>query len=183
MSSLNTPYATLSFPTVFQPKRRSDDAKAEPVYSAVLLFNPAQQNSPAFKAMVAACHAKAKEEWGDKQNMKEVKMPFRDAGEKSAKWAGFEDGHIFISPWSKSRPGIVNAQRQDILLPEEVWAGQLVRANITPFAWLNSGKKGVSFALNHIQIIRTDTPRIDGRGNAATVFDDGEVDESAADLF
>lgn len=181
MVSLNTPYATLSFPTLFQPKARAE--QGEPVYSAVLIFNEAQQASPAFKSMVAAAKAAAVDEWGEKQNMKEVKMPFRDAGEKSSKWAGFENGHVFISPWSKSRPGIVNAARQDILLPEEVWAGQLVRANVTPFAWMNSGKKGVSFALNHVQIIRTDTPRIDGRGNAATVFDDGGVDESVADLF
>jgi hypothetical protein len=181
MASLNTPYATLSFPTLFQPRTRAEGG--EPVYSTVLIFNQAQQASPAYKAMVAAVQAKAKEEWGEKLNMKEVHSPFRDAGEKSSKWAGFEEGHVFISPWSKSRPGIVNAQRQDILLPEEVWAGQLVRANITPFTWVNSGRKGVSFALNHVQIIRTDTPRIDGRGNAASVFDDGEVDESGADLF
>ena len=64
-------------------------------------------------------------------------------------------------------------------MPEQVWAGQLVRANVTPFAWLNSGKRGVSLGLNHIQIIRTDTPRIDGRAPANAVFDDGEVSEDA----
>jgi hypothetical protein len=69
------------------------------------------------------------------------------------------------------------------LLPEELWAGQLVRANVTPFAWINSGKKGVSFGLNHIQIIRTDTPRIDGRASAASVFDDGEVAAEEEKMF
>lgn len=181
MASLNTPYGTLSFPTLFKPRPRADGQEA--VYSAVLIFDPQQQNSPAFKAMVEACKKVAKDEWGDKLNLKEVKMPFRDAGEKKGSWGGFEDGDIFISPWTKNPPGVVNAQRQEVLLPEEVWAGQLVRMNLTPYAWTNSGRKGVSFALNHVQIIRTDTPRIDGRGNAATVFDDGTVDESVADLL
>jgi hypothetical protein len=58
-----------------------------------------------------------------------------------------------------------------------------VRLNITPYAWVNSGKKGVSFALNHVQIVKSDMPRIDGRASASSAFDDGEVDEAAADLF
>jgi hypothetical protein len=181
MSGMNTPYGTLSFPNLFQPKPRADGQEA--VYSAVLIFSPAQQQNAAFKALQDACIAAAKDEWGEKLNLREVKMPFRDAGEKEGKWAGFERGHTFISPWTKSKPGIVNTQRQDVLLPEEVWGGQLVRMNVTPYAWMNSGKKGVSFALNHVQIIRTDTPRLDGRGSASSVFDDGQVKEDADSPF
>ncbi len=176
MTSLNTPYGILSFPNLFQPKPRSEGGEA--VYSATVIFSTSQQQSAAYKAMQDACIAAAKDKWGDKINLRELKMPFRDGAEKADKWNGFEEGTTFINPWTKTKPGIVNSQRQDVLLPEEVWAGQLVRANITPYAWINSGKKGVSFALNHIQIIKTDTPRIDGRGVASDVFDDGEVDES-----
>jgi hypothetical protein len=176
MSGLNTPYGTLSFPNLFQAKPRADGGEA--VYSAVCIFSPAQQQNAAYKAMIDACISVAKEEWGEKVNLKELKMPFRDAGEKEGSWAGFEKGHTFISPWTKTKPGIVNAQRQDILLPEEVWGGQLVRMNITPYHWINSGRKGISFALNHVQIVRTDTPRLDGRGSASSVFDDGQVQEA-----
>lgn len=175
MANLNTPYAILAFPTFFKAKPRSDDG--EPVYSGIAIFKPQYQKTPAFKALKDACLAVAKEEWGEKLNPKEIKWPFRDGAEKAGKWNGFDEGDIFISPWSKSKPGIVNASRQDVLLPEEVWGGQLVRMNVTPYPWLNSGKKGVSFALNHVQIIRTDTPRIDGRGSAHDAFDDGQVDE------
>ncbi len=175
MSSLNTPYCTLCFPTLFTPRPRADGGEA--VYSAIGVFSPAQQNNPAYKALVDACIEVAKKEWGEKLNLKDVKFPFRNGSEKSGQWAGFNDGDKFISPWTKTKPGIVNAQRQDILLPEEVWGGQLVRMNIAPYPWLNSGKKGVSFALNHVQIVRTDTPRLDGRGNASDAFDDGQVEE------
>ena len=181
MASLNTPYGTLSFPNLFQPKARADGG--DPVYSAVCIFSPVQQQDAAYKAMVDAVIATAKEEWGEKINLKELKMPFRDAGEKEGVWGGFERGHMFISPWTKTKPGIVNAQRQDVLLPEEVWGGQLVRMNLSPYAWINSGRKGVSFALNHVQIVRTDTPRLDGRGSATTVFDDGVVNEDESVPF
>jgi len=175
MASINTPYGTLSFPNLFKPKARATGG--EPVYSAVMLFSPVQQKDEAYKKMVDGCIKAAKEEWGDKINLKEVKMPFRDAGEKAGVWGGFEEGHIFISPWSQTKPGVVNLQRQNILAPEDVWGGQLVRMNLTPFAWMNTGRKGVSFALNHVQVIRTDTERLDGRGSAEKVFDDGVVKE------
>ena len=47
MASLNTPYGTLSFPNLFQPKPRGDGG--EPVYGAVLIFSPAQQANEAYK--------------------------------------------------------------------------------------------------------------------------------------
>jgi hypothetical protein len=178
---LNSPYGTLAFPHVFQPRARAEGG--EPVFSATLIFSPAQQKSPAYKAMQDGCIEAARKEFGDKIQMRDVRLPFRDAGEKAGKYNGFNEGDVFINPWTKSKPGVVNAQRQEVLLPEEVWAGQLVRFNVTPYAWVNSGKKGVSLALNHIQIIKTDTPRIDGRASASAAFDDGEVDETAADLF
>lgn len=181
MTMYNSPYGTLSFPHLFQPRPRAEGGEA--VFSTSVIFSPAQQKTPAYKAMVDGCIAVAKEKFGDKVNLAQVRMPFRDAGEKAGQYEGYEEGHTFINPWTKSKPGIVNAQRQEVLLPEEVWAGQLVRVNLTPFHWVNSGKKGVSFALNHVQIVKTDTPRIDGRGSASSVFDDGEVDETADSMF
>jgi|SRR6187399_2044144 len=180
MPNINTPYATLSFPHVFEKRPRAEGG--EPVYSASFLFTPAQQKTPAYKALVDACVAAAMEKFGANTKMNTVLMPFKDAGEKSDKLAGYNAGDMFINTWSNNKPGIVDTARQDVLLPEQVWAGQLVRANVTPFAWINSGKKGVSLGLNHIQIIRTDTPRIDGRAPAGVVFDDGEVKEEA-DMF
>ena len=165
-----TPYATLSFPNLFAPKPRSEGG--EPVYSAALLFDEAAQRSPEYKAMQNACIAVVKEKFGPTASLSGVKMPFTDAGEKADKYQGYEEGVIVINPWTKQKPGIIDARKQDVLLPEQVYAGQLVRAQITPFAWQNSGKKGVSFGLNHIQIVKHDAPRIDGRLPANKAFDD-----------
>lgn len=172
MPAINTPYCTLSFVNLFTPRPRGEDGP--PVYSCNLIFDPTQQKSPKYKALQDACVAAARTEWGDNVNLKTVKMPFRDAGEKS--YDGYHPGDTFIVPWSKSKPGIVDRRREEILLPEEVWSGQLVRANIVPFAWTHTGKKGVSFGLNHVQVIESEgRQRLDGRPSAGSAFDDGEV--------
>jgi hypothetical protein len=172
MTAINTPYATLSFAQLFTPKPRFEGQ--DPVYNCSLIFDPTQQKSPAYKALQDACIQAARKKWGDNVNLKTVEMPFRDAGKKS--YDGYHPGHTYISPWSKNKPGIVDSNRQDIRLPEEVWSGQLVRANVVPFAWDQPGKKGVSFGLNHVQVIESEgRQRLDGRPSAGSAFDDGEV--------
>ncbi len=180
MSALNTPYATLSFASLFTPKPRGEGSAS--VYSCSLIFDPAAQKAPAYKALKDACIAAAKKEWGDNVNLKNVKMPFRDAGEKA--YDGYHPGDTFINAWSKNKPGIVDKNREDILLSEEVWSGQLVRANVMPFAWTYGSSKGVSFGLNHIQVIESEgRQRLDGRPSAGSAFDDGEVAEKEETPF
>jgi len=172
MSAINTPYATLSFANLFTPRPRFEGQDA--VYNCSLIFDEKAQKSPKFKALQEACAAAARKKWGDNVNLKTVEMPFRAAGEKV--YEGYHPGHIFISPWSKNKPGIVDREGEDILLPDEVWSGQLVRANVVPFAWDVKGKRGVSFGLNHVQIIESEgRQRLDGRPSAKSAFDDGEI--------
>jgi hypothetical protein len=163
--ALNSPYATLSFPHLFTPSPRAEGGEA--VFSCVLLFSPEQQKSPEYKAMQAAVAKLAGEKFPTIP-MKGILLPFRDAGEKT--YAGYEPGMTYISPWSKGKPGIVDVRLQDVLDPAEVWAGQTVRAHITPFSWFVSGKRGISFGLQHLQIVKRDMPRIDGRTPAKHAF-------------
>jgi Protein of unknown function (DUF2815) len=130
--------------------------------------------------MQEACLEAARSKWGATVKMDQVAMPFRDAAEKADKYQGYEPGVMFINPWTKQKPGIVDARLQDVLTPEEVFAGQIVRAQVSPFAWQNSGKKGVSFGLHHVQIVKHDAPRIDGRvaANKAFTAVDDDFDET-----
>jgi hypothetical protein len=100
-----------------------------------------------------------------------MRSPFRPCAEKQYSGYDIPNG-VFISPWTKSKPGLVDAVRNEILTPEDVWAGQLARATVSPFYYFNSGNKGVSFALNNLQIVRADGPRLDGRKKAVDDFDD-----------
>lgn len=174
---LVTPYATISFPTLFSPKPRSEGG--EPVFSCSLLFGESEQKSKEYKAMQQACIVAAKEKFGDKVNLGQLMMPFRNAADKD--YTGYDEGVMYINPWTKNKPGVVDARLQDVLDPSQVYAGQIVRAQVTPFAWQNSGKRGVSFGLNNIQIVKADAPRIDGRIPASKAFGaiDSEADEDA----
>jgi hypothetical protein len=166
-----TPYATLSFPVLFAPKPRAE--KGDPEYSCALLFDEAAQRSPEYKAMQQAVVKAMADRWGPTMKVEKLYYtPFSDAGEKADKYQGYEEGIMVINPHSKQKPGVIDARKQDVLLPEQVYAGQLVRAAINAFAWENSGKRGVSFGLQHVQIVKHDAPRIDGKLSAGKVFDD-----------
>ena len=164
-NNLITPVATLSFPVLKAPRPRSEGAK--PVYSCALLFDKKAQASAEYKAMQQACIKAAKDKFGADVKMATLTFPFRDAGEKD--YAGYEEGFTYINPWSEQRPGIVDHDVQDVLDVGNVYAGMKVRASVSPFAWANSGKKGVSFGLNHIQVLK-EGARIDGRVTADKAF-------------
>ena len=173
-ASLRTPIGILSFPHLFSPRPRA--AGGEPVYNCSLLFDHNAQRDPAYEALRRAVREEIDDKCGpgkssDRDFMRTLRSPFRPCSEKS--YSGYDiEGGTFISPWTKSRPGVVDAQRNEILVAEDVWAGQLVRATVSPFYYNTSGNKGVSFALNNLQICRTDGPRLDGRRSATQDFDD-----------
>lgn len=168
--SVVTPVGVLSFPSLFSPKAPAPGAKER--YSATLIFDHEAQKDPAFAALKDAANAAAKEKWGTKipSNMR---SPFRDAGEKS--YAGYEPGHIFINAWSQSQPGVVDGRRNEILDAKEVFPGQLARFRVKAFAYEAQGNRGVAFGLEHVQIVKKDSPRLDGKVAANMAFDDMDL--------
>jgi hypothetical protein len=130
-----------------------------------LLFSAAAQKTPEFAKLKAACEAAAKERFDGKLPAG-LSMPFRDGNEKD--YTGYA-GTVFISPWSKQKPGIVDENVEPLLDLDRLYPGVIVRADVKPFAWSVSGKKGVSFGLNHLQIVR-DGERMDGKSSPSSVF-------------
>lgn len=172
-ASLRTPIGVLSFPVLFSPRPRAPGG--EPVYQCSLLFDENAQKDPAFMALKRAAAAEIDEKNGpgksqDRQFMAGVRSPFRPCGEKAYKGYDIPNG-IFISPWTKSRPGVVDAQLNEIMVADDVWAGQLARATVQPFWYHQAGNRGINFALNNLQICRADGERLDGRRAAKQDFD------------
>jgi hypothetical protein len=172
--SLPTPIGVLSFPNLFSPRPRAPGG--EPVYQCSILFDQNAQRDPAYQALRKAVVECIDEHNGsgksrDTAFMAGVRSPFRPTAEKAYQGYDIPDGR-FISPWTKSRPGLVDARRNEIMVPEDIWPGQLVRATVSPFWYNQSGNKGVSFALNNVQVCRTDVPRLDGRKKATEDFPD-----------
>jgi hypothetical protein len=174
MASIETPIGILSFPVLFTPKPRAPGG--EPTYQLNLLFDKSAQATPAYANLRKAVADAIKEEWGpqklaDKDFMRKLRLPFRRCKEKSYEGYDIEDG-IYIAPWSKNRPGLIDARRNEISVPGDIWAGQMARATVSPFAYAQSGNMGVNFGLNNVQICRTDGKRLDGRRAAKDEFGD-----------
>lgn len=174
-----TPIGLLSFPHLFTP--RAAVAGAEPRYSATLIFDEDAIKSEKYLALKKEVLAAIEEEWPGKSKdasfIKTLRLPFRDGGEKD--YAGYGAGKIFINPWNKQKPGIVDRERNDILVPADVFAGQLARFYVRPYAYAQSGNKGISLSLSHVQIVKADMPRLDGRKSAKDAF---RGDDLPADL-
>lgn len=86
------------------------------------------------------------------------------------------EGHYFMSVSSKTKPGIVDAAVRPILDSNEVYSGCYARVSINAFPYSNSGNKGVSFGLNHIQKLRDGEP-LGGRSRAEDDFDVVDSDD------
>jgi len=165
MAKITTPIGILSFPQVFQPKAPVEGA--EPRYSLNIVFDAEAQKTKEFKALVAAVEEEAKTFFGGKVPSN-WRNPIRDAGEKE--YAGYNAGDKYISAWSKSKPGIIGPRLEEIDMPDEVFAGQRVRATIRPFGYNQAGNKGVGLGLLNVQIAKKDMPRLDGRMAARDEF-------------
>jgi hypothetical protein len=171
MPALITPVGILSFPNLFVP--RAAVIGHEPAYSASILFDAKAQQSPEYLALRKAAHEAGVKKWGadkmkDPAFTRNLRMPFRPAGEKE--YTGYEEGMTYISARTKDKPGVVDARNQEMTVSTDVFPGQLCRLFLAPFAYEVSGNKGVSFALNHVQITKQKMPRLDGRKAATDAF-------------
>lgn len=90
-------------------------------------------------------------------------------------------GCYVITVSSKQRPVIVDAFKNDITDPAEVYSGCYGRAAINFFGYSNSGKKGISAGLLSIQKLHDGEPF--GTVGSADDFDDDFKDDEADDDF
>lgn len=67
-------------------------------------------------------------------------------------------GHMFMRLSTKFAPKVLNAQRQEILNPLEVYSGMYGRVSLTAFAYSGDGRRGISAVLNNVMITRDGDP-------------------------
>lgn len=156
-----TPEFRVSFPSVFQAKSNFDGQ--EPKYSIVMLF-PKTADLSRLKAIAKQA---LDEKWPGDKKPKNLRTPLRDGDEKELE--GYA-GHIFINCSTKLKPGIVNANRDPIISPDEFYAGCYARATVNAYAYDTAGNAGVAFGLQNIQKLRDGEP-FSGRTKAEDDFD------------
>lgn len=181
MARIITPEAILSYPQLFTPRAVNN---GEPKYSACLIF-PAGTDLTQLK-QAALDVAKAK--WGDKgaQVLKAQTHPIFRADPDDVAGKGYPEGSTFMNVRTTRKPGVVSiypdpntGKPTPVTDESQAYPGVIVKASLEPYAYDNSGNRGVTFGLGNIQIIR-DGDRLDGRAKAADEFDADM--ESTADL-
>lgn len=150
-----TPEFRASFVHVFRPQDPFQ-AGGDPKYGLTMLFPKGADLSK----VKAAAKAAIVEKWGpDKSKWpSNLRLPFRDQGEKADKFDGYEEGAIFINATSKMKPGLVDAQVNDIIDETEFYSGCYARATIRAFAYDTKGNRGVGFGLQNVQKLRDGDP-------------------------
>lgn len=86
------------------------------------------------------------------------------------------EGHYYMTISSKTRPGVVDKDLDDIIDSSEVYSGCYARVSMNCFAYNTSGNRGVTFGLNHVQKI-ADGDYLGGRTRATDDFDKWEDED------
>lgn len=166
-----TPNFRVSFPSVFEPS----EFNGKETYSITMLFD----KSADLSELKAAVKRAAEEKWG-KKIPANLRNPIRDGAEKSH-LDGY-DGCVFIRASSKTKPGVVDQNCQEIINSSEFYAGCIARATVVAFAYDQAGNKGVSFLLSNIQKV-ADGESFSSRGRAEDDFSPVATAAGDDDIF
>jgi hypothetical protein len=188
-SKTMSPIGTLYFPKLFTPGKPKTNPNAPLRYSLMLLFDQRSVETTAYAELRRAIIEAVAEKFGpakaaDPAFLRGLRMPVRPASEKT--YGGFENGVSFISPWSNGeganihQPDVMGLRGERIIDPSAVFAGQLARCTVRPFAYDSNGNRGVSLGLDHVQIVKADMPRLDGRQSGDQAFKNADNSELAA---
>jgi hypothetical protein len=178
---VTTPVFRVSFPSVFKPRKNDLNGKDE--FSVMALFEKGANLDALKKAAEAAIIKK----WGSDQSKwpKGMKTPFRDQAEKAKDGKlpdGMAEGAIFMTFKSTNRPTVVDQNLQEILEPSKFYAGCYARASIGAYAYDQKGNRGVSFGLNHLQLVKDGEP-LSGRPSVESAFTAVATDGDASSIF
>ena len=124
------------------------------------------------KAIEAAKKAGIVSKWQGK-DPKKLQMPLRDGDEKDDETYA---GHFFVNAKCKTRPGVVDRNRQPIMDEEEVYSGMWAIVSVSFFPYASSGNNGIGCGLNNVMKWKDDD-RLGGRVSADSDFGDIDTEE------
>lgn len=158
----------LSYVNLFEPRKFKDTDK-EPKYSVTILIPKATPDGQRTIALIRAAIQKAAEKGAQKHfggrvptnvthTLKDGDTEVDDLGDlKNLKNPELK-GQMYMRLSSKFAPKVLNAQRQEIINPLEIYSGAWGRVSLTCFAYSGDGKRGVSALLNNVMMTRDGEP-------------------------
>ncbi|MBC2149520.1 DUF2815 family protein [Listeria booriae] len=156
-----------SFVHLFEPTAFEGQ---EPKYSVMILI---PKTDKALLAKIKKAQKAAAEAGKEKFKGKipaNLKTTLRDGDEEYPDQPEFE-GMMFMSVSSKTKPQIIDRNKDAITDSQEVYSGCYGRVSLNFYAYNTAGNKGISAGLNNVQKL-TDGDFLGGRSNAEDDFDD-----------
>lgn len=186
--TVRSPAGIAAFTYLYSPDsggKYSDDK-----YKLTLIVDPEGTAQAEIDAIHKVCRKVAKEEFGNKVNLDDVRMPYQEGAEDKEEFAG----KMILRTKSKFQPGIVDAKRKPLAEGVKVKSGDLIKCagTLYPYAQTENivevinGKKvkkqvtsyGVSIQLIGVQLLEK---RVGGGGDVSGLFDDEEGEIPAAE--
>jgi len=166
-----------SFANVWEPKSINGGT---PKYSISLIIPKSDTKTVArIKAAIQAAYqegeAKLKGNGKAAPSITSIKIPLRDGDAERPDDAAYANAY-FINANNNNKPGIVDADRNEIIERSEVYSGVYGRASISFYAFNSNGNKGIACSLNNLQKIRDGEP-LGGRSKAEDDFASDEDDD------
>lgn len=163
-----------SYVNVFEPRRNELSGKDE--YSMMLLIP--KSDTATVTALRAAFQAAIAAKWGAKPPPA-LRLPLRDGDAEHPDEDPYV-GHWFCNVKSSQRPGVVDAQVQDVIDPVAFVSGDFCRVSVNAYAYDQKGNRGVALGLNNVQVLGRGEP-LSSRARAQDDF--GAVAETAEEDF
>ena len=180
MSKVVTGTGRFSYLNWASPKRNELSGKDE--FSTEFLIP--KSDTTTIAALKAAMKSALEKKFGA-AFPKNLRNPLRD-GDTETKADGSPlgseyQGHYFIRTKSNEQPGVVDENRQPILLANEFVSGDYGRISVTAYAYSQAGNNGVAFWFNNAQRLEKGEA-LGGKSSAADDFG-GAPSSNNADPF
>lgn len=181
MKVITGPNTRWSYCNAWEPKAINGGT---PKYSVSLIIPKSDKATIAkIKAAIQAAYkegeAKLKGSGRSVPPLTALKTPLRDGDAERPDDPAYANAY-FVNANSTTAPGIVDADRQEIIDRSEVYSGVYGRASINFYAFNSNGNKGIACGLNNLQKIRDGEP-LGGKSRAeddfAEDYEDGYTDE------
>ncbi|WP_294906946.1 DUF2815 family protein [uncultured Ruminococcus sp.] len=177
MSKFNNPTKVItgvdtrwSYANVWDPKSINGGT---PKYSVSLIIPKSdkvtiQKIKAAIQAAYEEGESKLKGNGKSVPSLSVLKTPLRDGDLERPDDEAYRNAY-FVNANSATAPGIVDANRQQIIDRSEVYSGVYGRASINFYAFNSNGNKGIACGLNNLQKIRDGEP-LGGKASAESDF-------------
>ena len=184
MSKFNNPTKVItgvdtrwSYANVWDPKSINGGA---PKYSVSLIIPKSdkvtiQKIKAAIQAAYEEGESKLKGSGKSVPSLSVLKTPLRDGDLERPDDEAYKNAY-FVNANSATAPGIVDADRQQIIDRSEVYSGVYGRASINFYAFNSNGNKGIACGLNNLQKIRDGEP-LGGKASAESDFATDDDDD------